>query len=448
MIKKILIANRGEIAIRVIRSCKEMDIQTVSVHSIADRNSLHRFLSDEDVCIGESASIDSYLNIPKIIGAAEITEADAIHPGYGFLSESEDFAKACKDNNITFIGPSPHSIRMMGNKSKARETMKKSGVPILPGTGVLKDAQEAIDKAKKIGFPIILKACSGGGGRGMKICHSKEEVEKSYNIATNEAKIAFNDGDMYMEKYIEEPHHIEVQILADKHKNVVHLGERECSIQRKHQKLIEETPSPFISEKMRKKLRETAVKGVANIGYEGAGTLEFLVDHEMNFYFMEMNTRIQVEHTVSEMYTNIDLIKAQIDVANGLPLPFSQKDINFNGHSIECRINAEDPANNFIPCPGELINFHIPQGLGVRVDTHCYNNYVIPPTYDSMIAKLIIWGSTREEAIQRTKRALNEFYIEGIKTTLPFHSFVMNNKQFRKGKYSTNFLNEIDMNQL
>ena len=440
MIKKVLIANRGEIALRVVRACKELGIKMVSVHSVADENSLHRFITDQDVCIGEASSAESYLNIPRIIAAAEITGADAIHPGYGFLSESAAFSEACEQNNINFIGPKKEIIQQMGDKATARETMKKAGVPIVPGTGILKDKTDALKNAKEIKYPIMLKATAGGGGRGMRICYNEKDLEKYFDITRNEAKIAFNNDGVYMEKYITNPHHVEVQILADEHGNVIHLGERDCSIQRKHQKLVEETPSPFISEKLRKEIRESAVAGARQVGYVGAGTLEFLVDDDMSFYFMEMNTRIQVEHTISELYTGIDLVKAQIEVADGKKIQYRQKDIIFRGHVIECRINAEDYKRDFIPCPGKLTRYHVPQGLGVRVDSHCYVDYEIPPNYDSLIAKLIVWGLDRKEAIRRMSRSLNEFVIEGVETTIPFHSKVMTNKAFLSGNYSTSFL--------
>ncbi len=445
MIKKVLIANRGEIALRVIRACKEMGIQTVSVHSTADEESVHRFIADQDVCIGEPASSDSYLNIPRVIAAAEITGADAIHPGYGFLSESAEFSETCEQNSISFIGPKKGIIQKMGDKSTARETMKKIGVPIIPGTDILNSKQEALKAAKTIKYPVMLKATAGGGGRGMRICKNSKELEKYFDITKNEANIAFGNPGVYLEKFISEPHHVEVQILADRHGNVIHLGERDCSIQRKHQKLVEETPSPFITESLRANIRKTAVTGAKNIGYEGVGTLEFLVDEKMNFYFMEMNTRIQVEHTISELHTGIDLVKAQIKVANGEKLSHQQKEVVFRGHVIECRINAENPYKDFIANPGKITRCHFPQGLGVRVDSHCYDNYTIVPNYDSLIAKLIVWGMDRQEAISRTKRSLEEFVIEGIETTIPFHKKVMENKAFIQGNYNTSFLEKFKM---
>lgn len=445
MIKKVLIANRGEIALRVIRACKELELETVSVHSTADEKSLHRFLADQDVCIGEPSSADSYLNIHRLITAAEITGADAIHPGYGFLAESAEFAEACEQNDITFIGPKKEVIQKMGDKSTARETLKKAGVPIVPGTEILTSKNEALKEARAIKYPVMLKATAGGGGRGMRICRNQKELDKCFEITQNEANIAFGNPGVYLEKFIKNPHHVEVQVLADRHGNAIHLGERECSIQRKHQKLIEETPSPFINEKLRKNIREIAVLGAEEVDYEGAGTLEFLVDEDMNFYFMEMNTRIQVEHTISELYTGIDLVKAQIKIANGEKLSYKQEDIIFRGHVIECRINAEDPRKNFAPCPGTITGYHLPQGLGVRVDSHCYVDYTIPPNYDSLIAKLIVWGIDRQEAIDRTKRSLAEFIVDGIETTVPFHRRVMENKAFIQGNYSTNFLEKFKM---
>ena len=445
MIKKVLVANRGEIALRVIRACKEMGLETVSVHSTADEKSLHRFLADQDVCIGEPPSSDSYLNIHRLIAAAEITGADAIHPGYGFLSESAAFSEACEQNNITFIGPKKDIIQKMGDKSTARETMRKAGVPIIPGTDILNSKSEALKKAKEIKYPVMLKATAGGGGRGMRICKNHKDLERYFDITRNEARIAFGNPNVYLEKFITNPHHVEVQILSDQHGNAIHLGERDCSIQRKHQKLVEETPSPFITPELRKDIRATAVMGTKKVKYEGAGTLEFLVDDDMHFYFMEMNTRIQVEHTISELYTGIDLVKAQIRVANGEKLSYRQEDVIFRGHVIECRINAENPAQDFAPCPGKITGYHVPQGLGVRVDSHCYVDYTIPPNYDSLIAKLIVWGLDRQEAIDRTKRSLAEFVVEGVDTTIPFHKKVMENKTFIQGKYGTGFLEKFKM---
>ena len=440
MVNKVLIANRGEIALRAIRACQEMNLKTVSIYSTGDDKSLHRFFSDEDICIGEPESSDSYLNISRIIAAAQITGADAVYPGYGFLSENANFSEACEANGLIFIGPNKKLINTMGDKSTARDTMKKAGIPIVPGTGLLKSKAEAVLNASKIGYPIILKATSGGGGKGMRICWDKEELKSNFDIAKNEAMVNFGNAEIYLEKYFEEPHHIEVQILGDIQGNVIHLGERECSIQRAHQKLVEETPSPFINSRVRKKIREIAVKGAKEINYYGAGTMEFLVDKDMNFYFIEMNTRIQVEHSISELYTGIDIVKAQIDVANQKPLANAQNDIIFRGHVIECRINAENPLEDFKPSPGKITRYHIPQGLGVRIDSHCYTNYVIPPYYDSLIAKLIVWGINREEAIRRMQRSLREFVIEGIETTIPFHLAVMQDKRFIDGDYDTGFL--------
>ncbi len=445
MIKKVLVANRGEIALRVIRACKELGIKTVSVHSTADENSLHRFFSDEDVCIGEPSSTDSYLNIPRIIAAVEITGADAVHPGYGFLSENASFSEACEANKINFIGPKKDVILKMGNKSTAREAVKKAGVPIVPGTGILTSKAEAVLQANKIKYPVILKASAGGGGKGMRICWDKVELKENFDLAKNESAVNFGNSDIYLEKYIEQPHHIEVQILGDQYGKILHLGERDCSIQRRHQKLIEETPSSFINSKIRKKIADAAIKVAQEASYVGAGTVEFLVDKHMNFYFIEMNTRIQVEHTISELYTGIDLVKYQIKVANGEKIPYTQNQINFRGHVIECRINAEDPYNNFSPQPGKITRYHLPQGLGVRIDSHCYTNYEIPPHYDSLIAKLIVWGIDREEAINRMKRSLDEFIVEGVPTTIPFNFAVMNDKNFTTGDFGTDFLDNFTL---
>ena len=443
--KKILIANRGEIALRVIRACKELNIKTVSVYSTADAASLHRTFADESVCIGEAVAFESYLNIPHIIAATEISQADAVHPGYGFLSENAQFANVCKENNLTFIGPSKEIIANMGDKSTARETMKKANVPVIPGTSLLNDLEEALEEAKKIKYPIILKATAGGGGKGMRICQNAKELSNNFEITRNEALASFGNPNIYMEKYIENPHHIEVQVLADKYGNCVHLGERDCSVQRRHQKLIEETPSCFISEEVRKNICEVAVEATKSINYIGAGTIEFLVDDNMDFYFMEMNTRIQVEHTISELYTGIDIVKEQIRVAMGEKLTYDQENITFRGHVIECRINAEDPFNNFAPSPGTIGRYHIPQGLGVRVDSHVYSGYTIPTNYDSMIGKLIVWGLNREEALKRMERSLVEMIIENIKTTIPLHSQIIKNKEFIKGKYSTKFIEKFKL---
>lgn len=439
MFKKILIANRGEIALRVIRTCREMGIQTVAVYSTADKDSLHVRFADEAVCIGPAPGKLSYLSIPNIIAAAEITNADAIHPGYGFLSENAEFSKVCQDYNIKFIGPTPTMIELMGDKATAKATMKKAGVPTIPGSeGLLSDMKEGIKLANKIKYPVILKATAGGGGKGMRIVKSDEEFEKAWNDAKMEAANAFGNDGLYLEKFIEEPRHIEIQVVGDKYGKVCHLSERDCSIQRRHQKLVEESPSPFMTEKLRQKMGEAAIKGSSSINYEGAGTIEFLVDKDRNFYFMEMNTRIQVEHPVTEEVTDFDLIKEQIKVAAGVPI--SGRNYTPRMHAIECRINAEDPTNGFRPSPGKITNFHAPGGHGVRVDTHVYSGYTIPPNYDSMIAKLIVSAQTREEAIVRMKRALSEFVIEGIKTTIPFHLKLMDNENFKNGDFNTKFL--------
>jgi len=447
MFKKILIANRGEIAMRVIRACEEMGIKTVAVYSIADKESLHLRYADEAVCIGPAASKQSYLSIPNIIAAAEITNADAIHPGYGFLSENADFSKVCEDYGIKFIGASPAMINAMGDKSSAKATMKKAGVPTIPGSeGLLSSVEEGLKIASKIKYPIILKATAGGGGKGMRIVRDNKEFEKAWNDAKTEAGASFGNSGLYLEKYLEEPRHIEIQLLGDKNGKVSHFSERDCSIQRRHQKLVEETPSPIITERLRNKMGEAAIKGAKAIKYEGVGTIEFLVDKHGDFYFMEMNTRIQVEHPITEEVTNTDLIKEQIRVAAGQGI--SGKNFFPYRHAIECRINAEDPANNFRPSPGKITNFHVPGGFGVRVDTHCYNGYTIPPFYDSMIAKLITTGATRNEALARMKRALEEFVIEGVKTTIPFHIKLMDDAKFRSGKFNTAFLETFDFSKL
>ena len=441
MFKKILIANRGEIAVRIIRAARELGIATVAVYSEADKNSLHVKLADEAICIGAASSADSYLKIPNIISAALITKSEAIHPGYGFLAENASFAKICAQNNIVFIGPSPELINMMGDKATARETAVKHKVPITKGSdGIVPNVEEAKKVAKWITYPVMIKATAGGGGKGMRIAHDEKELVENYIAAQNEAKAAFGNPDVYIEKYVEEPRHVEIQVIGDKFGNVVHLGERDCSIQRRHQKLIEEAPSAGIDAKTRDKMGKFAAKLAKGIGYDSVGTLEFLVDKNMNFYFMEMNTRIQVEHTISEEITGVDLIKEQIRVAAGEKLSFSQKDINIDGHAIECRINAEDSENGFLPSSGTLEKYIPAGGIGVRVDSHSYQNYDIPPYYDSMIAKLIVKGKNREEAIQRMKRALKEFLIEGIDTTIPFHLRVLDNEEFKKGTIYTNFI--------
>ncbi|MCS6824278.1 MAG: acetyl-CoA carboxylase biotin carboxylase subunit [Cytophagaceae bacterium] len=447
MFKKILIANRGEIALRIIRACKELGIKTVAVYSVADKDSLHVRFANEAVCIGAAQSSQSYLNIPNIISAAEITNADAIHPGYGFLSENANFSKVCKDYGIKFIGASPEMINAMGDKSSAKATMKKAGVPTIPGSdGLLETAEEGIKLAHKIKYPVILKATAGGGGRGMRIVKNDNEFKKAWSDAKQEAAAAFGNDGLYLEKFIEEPRHIEIQILGDSKGRVIHLSERDCSIQRRHQKLVEETPSPIITERLRNKMGEAAIKGAKAIKYEGAGTIEFLVDKYGDFYFMEMNTRIQVEHPITEEVTGVDLIKAQIMAAAGEAI--AAKNYFPMRHAIECRINAEDPKNGFRPCPGKITNFHVPGGYGVRVDTHCYNGYTIPPNYDSMIAKLIVSAPTRDEAIERMKRALQEFVIEGVQTTIPFHIRLMDDPQFRAGKFNTGFLESFDLSTI
>lgn len=443
MFKKILIANRGEIALRVIRTCKEMGIKTVAIYSTADRDSLHVRFADEAVCIGPPSSAESYLNVPRIMAAVEITNADAIHPGYGFLSENAAFAEICKQYGVKFIGPTPDHIRAMGDKITAKETMINAGVPCVPGTpGLLTDVKAGLKTAAEIGYPVILKATAGGGGKGMRIVWKAEEFEDQWDTARREAKASFSNDGIYMEKYIEEPRHIEIQVAGDQLGKACHLSERDCSIQRRHQKLVEECPSPFMTPELREKMGEAAIKACNAIGYEGVGTIEFLVDKYRNFYFMEMNTRIQVEHTVTEEVIDFDLIKEQIKIAAGLPI--SGKNYFPEMHAIECRINAEDPFNDFRPSPGKITSFHSPKGHGVRVDTHVYAGYTIPPYYDSMIAKLICRARTRDEAIKKMERALDEFVVEGVKTTVPFHQRLMRNKDFQDGNFTTNFLNTWD----
>jgi len=441
LFKKILIANRGEIALRIIRTCKELGIKTVAVYSEIDRDSLHVVLADEAVCIGPAKSSDSYLKIPSIISAAMITGADAIHPGYGFLAENADFSEICADSNIKFIGPSPDAIRKMGDKSFAKETMKKVGVPVVPGSdGILKTIDEAKKIASEVGYPVMLKASAGGGGKGMRIVWEEKDLEKLFQTAANEAQAAFGVSDLYLEKFIENPRHVEIQIIGDQFGNVYHYGERDCTIQRRHQKLIEESPSPVANEDLRNKMGEAALLGAKAVNYEGAGTIEFLVDKYLNFYFIEMNTRIQVEHPVTEMVQNLDLIKQQILVAAGEKienLPQEPK-----GHAIEFRINAEDPDNNFRPSPGRIEYLHFPGGFGVRVDSHVYNDYTIPPNYDSLIAKLIVWGTDRPHAINRARRAFEEFHVEGIKTTIPFHKKVLEHPKFIEGNFDTSFIDQ------
>ena len=443
MFHKVLIANRGEIAVRIIRACKELGIKTVAVYSQADVHSLHVKLADESVCIGPAPSALSYLNINAIISAAELTDAEAIHPGYGFLSENPKFAEVCEKCGITFIGPTAESMRIMGDKISARQAVIKQGVPILPGTkeGV-HSVEEAVKVAKEIGFPVIIKATAGGGGRGMKIVHSQAALPNAFATARAEAQSGFGNPEVYIERYCEKPRHVEIQILGDKHGNVIHLGERDCSIQRRHQKLIEEAPSTVVTPEIRKAMGDAAVRAAAAVGYNSAGTVEFLVDKQNNFFFMEMNTRIQVEHPVTEMITGVDLVREQIRSAAGIPLRFKQEDIKFRGHAIECRINAEDPFK-FTPCPGKITAYHPPGGFGVRVDSFVYDQYSVVPNYDSLIGKLIVHADTREEAIKRMARALDEFRIEGIKTTIFFHKRIMAHKDFIDGDIDTSFLERI-----
>ena len=444
MFKKILIANRGEIALRVIRTCKEMNIKTVAVYSLADKESLHVRFADEAVCIGPASSSDSYLNIPNIIAAAEITNSDAIHPGYGFLAENAKFSKICKENYIKFIGASAEMINSMGDKAKAKETMKRAGVPTIPGSkGIIKDFNSLKKIALEIGYPVMLKATAGGGGKGMRLVWKEEELKSNWENAKNEAKASFGDDGMYLEKFIEKPRHIEIQIISDQKGRAAHLSERDCSIQRRHQKLVEETPSPFMTKKLRDEMGKAAIKAAEAVKYEGVGTVEFLVDKNRNFYFMEMNTRIQVEHPVTEEVVDYDLIREQIKVAAGIEI--SGKNYFPQLHAIECRINAEDPFNDFRPSPGLITNFHSPGGHGIRIDTHVYANYTIPPFYDSMIAKLITVAQTREEAIEKMKRALDEFVIEGVHTTIPFHKKLMCEEAFIKGDYTTNFMDSFEI---
>jgi acetyl-CoA carboxylase biotin carboxylase subunit len=444
MIKKLLVANRGEIAVRIIRACKEMDIETVAVYSEADRDALHVQLADEAYCIGPTASKDSYLNFTNIMSAATLTEVDAIHPGYGFLAENADFAEICKACNITFIGPTAESIQKMGIKDVARETMKQAKVPIVPGSdGVIENEEEAKEVAERIGYPVIIKATAGGGGKGIRVAKTEEDLIKGIRVTQKEAETAFGNPGVYLEKFIEDFRHVEIQILADNYGNAVHLGERDCTIQRRLQKLIEETPSPAITPEIREKMGEASVKAAKAVNYRGAGTIEYIFDRKTNdFYFMEMNTRIQVEHPVTEMVTGIDLIKEQIKIASGEELSFKQTELRMEGAAIECRINAENPFKNFMPSAGEIEMYLPPGGFGVRIDSQAYSGYRIPPYYDSMIAKLITYGSTREEAITKMKRALGEFVIEGVHTTIPFHRLIMEHDVFVKGDFNTNFLED------
>ncbi len=444
MFNKILIANRGEIALRIIRTCKEMGIKTVAVYSKADEDSLHVHFADESVCIGPAAPKSSYLLIKHIISAAEICDVDAIHPGYGFLGENAHFAEICRSCNIKFIGPSPEQIKAMGDKVVARETMKKAGVPVTPGSdGEITDQTQAKKIAQKLGFPVIIKASAGGGGRGMRVAHNDASLVQGFHAAKTEAERAFGNGGVYIEKYVDNPHHIEFQILADEHGETIHLGERECSIQRRHQKLIEESPSPFMTSDLRKRMGIAAVKAAKAVKYWNAGTIEFLVDSHKNFYFMEMNTRIQVEHPVTEAVTGIDIVKEQIKIAAGEKLRIRQKDVQFRGHAIECRINAENPYNNFSPSPGKVSLYSPSGGIGVRVDSHVYTGYTIPPFYDSMIAKLIVHADNREQALARCKRALDEFIIEGVHTTIPFTQFILGSKDFVAGNYDTGYIEKV-----
>ncbi len=444
MFSKILIANRGEVAIRVIRACKELGIGTVAVFSEIDVNSLHVKLADEAVCIGRAPASDSYLNIPSIISAAEITDVEAVHPGYGFLAEDAHFAEICESCQIKFIGPTPENIRLMGDKMTAKQIARKAGLPIIPGSkNVIKTKEEALKTAKKIKYPVIIKAAHGGGGKGMRICHNDVRLISAFLTAQREAEAAFGSPNVYIEKYIETPRHIEIQLLGDGHGHVIHMGERDCTIQRRHQKLIEESPSPAIDNKMRKRMGELAVKCAKSIGYQNAGTIEFLLDKNNNFYFMEMNTRIQVEHPVTEMLTGIDIIKQQLRIASGEKVTLKQDNITFKGNAIECRIYAEDPEHDFRPCPGKIASLNLPGGLGLRVDTHIYSGYEISPYYDSMIAKVISYADTRKSAIYVMRRALEEFIIGPIKTTIPFHREVLEDPSFLKGKYSTAFTDKI-----
>ncbi len=443
MINKVLIANRGEIAVRIIRACRELGIRTVAVYSEADKTALHVSLADEAVCIGPAPSNKSYLNVKAILEAACLTGADSIHPGYGFLSENSNFAKICEQMDIKFIGPNYKLIELLGNKSKAKETMKNAGVPVVPGSdGLIASKEQAVKIAEKIKYPVILKASSGGGGRGIRIAYNQEELENSYDLVKQEAKVSFNDDSIYLEKFIENPRHVEIQILADEYGNCIHLGERDCSIQRRNQKILEETPSSAIDDKTRQKMGEIAVKAVKEIGYSNAGTIEFLVDKNKDFYFMEMNTRVQVEHPVTEEVTNIDIIKEQIKIASGEKLEYKQKDIKVVGHSLEVRINSENPDRNFMPCPGTIKELHLPGGNGIRVETAIYTGYTIPPTYDSMIAKIIVHGRNREESINKMKSSISELVVEGIATNAEFILKILDDEDFKTNNYDTSFINK------
>jgi acetyl-CoA carboxylase biotin carboxylase subunit len=444
MFSKILIANRGEIALRILRACRELGIRTVAVYSQVDRESLHVRFADEAICIGEALGASSYLNIPSIISAAEITDVEAIHPGYGFLAENAHFAEICKSCQITFIGPTSENIRLMGDKMAARQIMRKAGLPVVPGSiAVIKNKEEAIKTARRIGYPVIIKAAAGGGGKGMRICHNDVRLISSLMTARSEAEASFGNPNVYIEKYIEKPRHVEIQILADNYGHIIYLGERDCSIQRRHQKLLEESPSPVVDAKLRRRLGELTVKAAKSIDYVSAGTIEFLLDSKHNFYFMEMNTRIQVEHPVTEMVVGIDLVKQQIRIASGEKLRIQQDDVQIKGASMECRINAEDYTNDFTPCPGKIETLNLPGGTGVRLDTHIYPGYEISPYYDSLLAKLITYGRNRRDAINIMKRALGEFIIEPVKTTIPFHQQLLQNPYFIKGDISTHFVQEM-----
>lgn len=441
MLKKVLIANRGEIAVRIIRACREMGIRTVAIYSEVDKNALHTKLADEAVCIGPAPSNKSYLNMKGILEAACLTGADSIHPGFGFLSENSNFAKICEEMGIKFIGPNYKLIELLGNKSKAKETMKRAGVPVVPGSdGLIYSKEQALTLAEQIKYPVMLKASAGGGGRGIRVAYNKDELEKEYDLVKQEAKISFNDDSIYLERFVENPRHVEIQVLGDEHGNAVHLGERDCSVQRRNQKVLEETPSGILDEKTRKKMGEVAVKAVKEIGYTNAGTIEFLVDKNKDFYFMEMNTRVQVEHPVTEMVTGIDIIKEQIKIASGEKLSFEQKDIVFTGHSMEARINAENPDKNFMPCPGTITELHLPGGNGVRIDTAIYTGYTIPPTYDSMIAKIIVHGKDRNESIAKLKSAISELVVDGITTNTDFILKILDDEDFKKNNYDTSFI--------
>ncbi|MER3456662.1 MAG: acetyl-CoA carboxylase biotin carboxylase subunit [candidate division GAL15 bacterium] len=450
MFRKILVANRGEIAVRVLRTCRELGIRTVAVYSEADRDSLPVRLADEAFCIGPPPAADSYLNVPNILSTAELLGVDAIHPGYGFLSEDPRFAEICRDAHIVFIGPPPEAIEAMGNKARAREIAQRAGVPVVPGSpGPVRNEREAQQVAARIGYPLLVKASAGGGGRGMRVVHNQEDLARALQTAQQEARSAFGSGELYLEKYLREPRHVEVQVLADSRGNAVHLGHRECSIQRRHQKLLEEAPAPGLSPRLQAQLYRAALRLVQAIGYVNAGTVEFLVDRQDNFYFLEMNTRIQVEHPVTEAITGLDLVAEQIRIAAGERLRFRQQDVQFRGHALECRINAEDPAHDFRPSPGRVVSFVPPGGFGVRVDTHVYAGYTIPPYYDSLVAKVVAWGRDRAEAIARMERALREFEITGIRTTIPLHRAILDNAFFRRGEVYTNFLQRrVDLGQL